>query len=256
MVQKRQTAHKVWISILHNGKYVKQMGEFEPNYVEYNGKEIGRVNVIGTITSKFSSEDKGYVALTLDDGSASIRIKAWKEDALAIEKYKAGDMVQVVGKPKEYNEEIYISPELVSLVPDPNIELLRKLELLKDHGKVSFVSYNVPASTLKQNIPTMNVLRDTKPAFEEEKVSFEEEPMLAQPRAPMKEEKTVIEPAESNRQKLLSLIEKLSGEDGAPVEALIKASGMNEEEVEVITKELLKEGEIYQNRPGRLSILG
>lgn len=253
-MQKRQTAHKIWISMLHNGKYIKRMGEYEPNYVEHNGKEIGRVNIIGTITSKYNTEDKGYVALTVDDGSASIRIKAWKEDALAIEKYKAGDLVQVVGKPKEYNEEIYISPELVTPLPDPNLELLRKLELLRDHGKIRLTNYNVPASTLKQGVPVASVLTTKK--FEEEKIGAEEEKVFNVERAPMKEEKLVVEPAETNRQKILSLIEKLAGDDGAQIDNLIKASGLDEEEVEIITQELLKEGEIYQNRPGRLSILG
>lgn len=255
-MQKRQTAQHAWISMLHNGTYVKQLGEYDPNYVEWEGRAIGRVNIIGTIVAKYVADEKTYVAFTIDDGSASIRIKAWKEDALAIEKYKIGELVLVIGKPREYNEELYLSPEVISPILDPNLELVRKLQLFKQYGYIKIKDkFGIPASTLAQPAPTMNVLSN-KIAMEEERVM--DEPVFRgnEPRAPMKQEVTIQAPGENKRQKILALIEQLAGDEGAPITSIIEHSGFSEEEVEMITQELMKEGEIYQNRPGRLSILG
>ncbi len=149
---KRQTAQKVWISMLHQGSYVKQLGEYDPNFIQYNGMDIARVNIIGTIVAKYVGDNTAYVALTLDDGSGSIRLKAWKEDALVLEKFKPGDLVLVVGKPREYNEEIYISPEIVKKT-EPNYELVRKLELIHLHGKSNVVLARAIPATIAQPPP-------------------------------------------------------------------------------------------------------
>ncbi|MEK6940589.1 MAG: hypothetical protein AABW49_01675 [Nanoarchaeota archaeon] len=240
MVQKRQTAFHVWISMLHNGKFVKQLGEWEPSYIEYKGMVIGRVNIIASIVFKYSADDGTYVALTIDDGSASIRVKAWREDAQNIMKFNAGDLIQFIGRTREYNGEIYLSPEIIAHI-DPNLELLRKNELIKKYGIIRLQEkQDTPQSNLAQKQPMIQVVTTNSTDMIEERIVTE---------------KIIPSTNNSARQIILSTIEKTAGEDGALIESIIKQTGLQEVEVEAIVHELLKEGEIYQHKPGRINIM-
>lgn len=219
--QKRQTAYKVWISDLVNNPFIKQEGEWEPNFVEIKNKKVSRVNIIATIVS--STESKGYLSLTIDDGSGySIMLKTWKEDTKLLEGFKPGDIINVVGRIREYNDQKYITPEIIKKLDNPNWELLRKSELLKEYGK---------------------------PSKKEPRATPEEKPVET------KEEKTkeevvtedIVEetpPSETNRQKIFSIIEKAV--EGIDLNELIEQSNLKEEEINPIIEDLLKEGEIFK----------
>ncbi|MFX0136239.1 MAG: hypothetical protein ACFFDN_21545 [Candidatus Hodarchaeota archaeon] len=76
---------------------------------------------------------KDYGYLIIDDGTETIRIKVWGDD---IRKYKVedlniGDNVDIIGRVREYNDEIFIMPEIISKISDPNWELLRELEKIE-----------------------------------------------------------------------------------------------------------------------------
>jgi len=95
------------------------------------------VRILATIVRKFINEDKSYGFLVLDDGTETIRAKAWREDVELIEKYNEGDIVDVFGRIREFGEEIYIVPEIIIRVDDPNWEILRELEIIYDKFKRS-----------------------------------------------------------------------------------------------------------------------
>jgi len=224
---KRQTAVKVWISNLLNGTYTKQEGEFEPNYIEVSGKQIGRVNLIANVVFRFQSEDGSYLSLTLDDGSFQIRVKAWNEATDILKEIKVGDLINIIGRPRKFNEEIYIVPEIAKKMHDLNWETARKLELFKEYGKPGNVD------TMKQVMP-------------------KEETNINNEGGGVVEEK--IEDSD-DRQKILDLIEKFGIENGIETEEIITKSGMNKEMVEEIILDLLKNGEIYEPKPNVLRIL-
>ena len=123
----RQVAYKVWLNSLHNTQYIKQEG-WDPNYVVLDGKQVSRVHVVATVVGRFMAEDGNYGAITLDDGSDTIRVKAFGPDVKTIEAAEVGKLVRFVGKIKEYNSEIYLSPEIVREV-SPNWLIVHKLEL-------------------------------------------------------------------------------------------------------------------------------
>jgi len=127
----RQTAFKVRLSDVLSGKFIKQEG-MKPSYVlSDSGQKIARVNIIGTVIDKFLSEDGNYSTLTVDDDTDAIRLKAFGEDVSKLEPFNAGDIVTVIGRVREYSDEIYILPEIVKKVDDANYILLRKLDILK-----------------------------------------------------------------------------------------------------------------------------
>jgi RPA family protein len=137
----RQTAKKVSIFSLTHGKWVKKEG-MEPSYIVTDyGEEVARARVLGTVVGKFVSEDENFASLTLDDGTDTIRAKTFKT-AKPLDTVNEGDLVDVIGKVREWNGEIYIIPEIVHKV-DPNTELLRRLEIASKSR--SFTSGRQPA---------------------------------------------------------------------------------------------------------------
>ncbi|MBL7160321.1 MAG: hypothetical protein ISS93_00520 [Candidatus Aenigmarchaeota archaeon] len=129
----RQTAKKVSISLLTHGEWVKKEG-MEPSFVvTASGENISRARIMATVMAKFVAEDEAFASITLDDSTDTIRAKTFKT-AKPIDTVAIGDIVDVIGKVREWNDEIYLIPEVVCAVKDPNIELLRKLELASKGG--------------------------------------------------------------------------------------------------------------------------
>ncbi len=100
-------------------------------YLELGETKISRVNVIGNIVDKYDSEgDKQYSFFTLDDGSGQIKLKVFGEDSLKFKNISQGQTVAVIGTIRNWNNETYIQPEIIS-EKDPKYLLLRKLEIEK-----------------------------------------------------------------------------------------------------------------------------
>lgn len=135
-MQERQVAHKMDIKTVNSGKYVQidrtsEENKYTPNYVEMeDGTQISRVRIMATVLDKYVSEDGNYASLTLDDTTDTIRCKIFKELDI-IETIEKGDLIDLIGKIKEYNEERYLQPEVIVKIENPNFEVLRILELKK-----------------------------------------------------------------------------------------------------------------------------
>jgi len=124
---KRNVAYKLRISDISSGNPVINDERF--NFLDLNGKKIIRVNIIGSIVDKYESEgEKNFVFLTLDDGSGQIKLKAFGEEADKLKNITHGQTVIVIGNIRYFNNEIYISPEIVR-DSDPKYLLVRKIEL-------------------------------------------------------------------------------------------------------------------------------
>ncbi len=126
----RQTAKKVRVLDLMKGEWVRKEG-MEPSYVQTkSGDHVSRARILGTVVGKFQAEDGNFASVTLDDGTDTIRAKTFKT-VKPLDTVNVGELVELIGKVREWNEEVYVIPELVRRVTDPNIELLRRLELLR-----------------------------------------------------------------------------------------------------------------------------
>lgn len=212
----RMTAKKVRIYDVINGKWVKKEG-MEPSYIETSyGDQLSRVRIMGTIVSKFLAEDGNFASITVDDATDTIRAKTFKT-VKPLDAAEVGDIVDVVGKVREYNEEIYIIPEIVLKIRNPNMELLRKLEIMTQLKKHGSIKQKVVASA---------------PAPEEQ------------------EEK--VEPAEKEdlRKKVLEKIE--ASVEGISYSEVIGGMSAPEEEVESVINDLLAEGICYEPTPGKI----
>ena len=235
----RQTAYKVWIKDLVSSEYVKEEGEWKPNYLKIRDKNVSRVNIIANIITTFKNPDNTYASLTLDDGSETIRVKAFRDDISLLENIKPGETILIIGRPREYQNEIYIIPEIIKTVTNPDWVKIRKLELMKLYGSP------IKEERIEQAPKQISQITISKEPEEFPEIkSFVEEEII--------EDSPIV--SETSRQKILNAIEK-SNESGISHEELLFKSDIPKEEAETAIQELLKEGEIYFPRAGFIKIV-
>jgi len=129
---KRHIAFKFRIGDLLIGKPIFDADRF--SFLELGDKKIIRVNVVGNIVDRYDAQgERKYSFLTLDDGSGQIKLKAFQDDVERISGINQGQTVVVIGVLRNFNNETYISPEIVKDL-DPRYLLVRKLELEKDRA--------------------------------------------------------------------------------------------------------------------------
>ena len=207
----RQTAFIVNIKDIINSKYVKTEGEWTPNYLEINSLKVSRINIMGVIISV--SEDENVKSFVLDDGSSSIQVRIFEQDF--DKKLEIGDIVMIIGKPREYNDEKYIVPEIIKDIQNEDWLELRKKQL-KILNKDTVVK---------------------------------EEPIKKQDETNEIKEEIVNSNNESDD--IFSTIKKLDEGEGVYIEELIK----KHPNAEKLVENLLNEGEIFEIKPGKYKLL-
>jgi hypothetical protein len=248
MAMERSVAYKVWISDIFSSEYIKQEG-FNPNYIVLDGNNVSRVNILATVAGKFLSDDGNYGAITLDDGTETIRMKAFGPDVVRITNVEVGHLVRAVGKIKEYNNERYLAPDFAKTIDDPNWVIVQKLEL----GK--------PKEPIEQTEQPMPTLKEEPTPATETPVAIEtpttEAPVAIETPATETPAEVTPEPTPSTEDmpNFIEIIAKLDTGEGADTEAVIGESKMNHEEAKNMIVNLLKDGEIYEPRKGKLKVL-
>ena len=130
-MKERMTAVRASISDITNGSYSNDNG---PHVISPFGVELRRVVLVGFVVNKFYREGdesgkKRFESITLDDGTDTIGVKVWgEEDSDILEGVKGSILALVVGRVREYNDEVYLMPEVVRELKDPNYMSLHLLE--------------------------------------------------------------------------------------------------------------------------------
>jgi len=127
---RRQTAYKIWIQALKVNKGT--VDDSGLAFIPVGDKKVVRVNVIGSIIDKKIGPN--YGSLVLDDGSEIISLRVWGEDLWLVQEREIGELVLVIARLGEFNEQVYLRPEVVKKV-NMDWALLRRLELVKEYGK-------------------------------------------------------------------------------------------------------------------------
>ena len=149
----------LYIADITDGKMSKE-GE-EDSYrwalITANGETVFRLRINGTILdSYFSSGEEGkkaFCALTVDDGTDTIQLKGWEETAEYMNKFTSGNEVEVFGKPRKGEDEIYILPEEIVQIEDHNQELYLRLKKIKRYTKKNF---HLPTQQVVSQMHNMN----------------------------------------------------------------------------------------------------
>ncbi len=130
MFTKRATAVKVKINELINSEFIKNEGEI--GYSLINGVRVSRVNIIATIVNKFVNNEKHSGTIVIDDGFDVINVRAWENEFHLIDNLVIGDLIKIIGRVRMYNDEVYLTPEIIKKV-NPNWFALRFIELNRDN---------------------------------------------------------------------------------------------------------------------------
>ncbi|RLJ02870.1 MAG: hypothetical protein DRP11_02435 [Candidatus Aenigmatarchaeota archaeon] len=245
--RKRLTAVKVPIKSIVTGRYFQQEG-FESNYlITPQGQKVSRVRVMATVMTKFISDDGNYGFLVLDDGTETIRAKAFQNTKIFSD-IDVGDIVDLFGKVRVYADEVYITPEIIRKINDPNWLILRNLEIIKELKRIK-------------------ELKNALERFEKETADLEEIKKLAKAEGLDPEEIEVIyesknvepetkeEDRKALKEEIKGLIDSLDDGSGAKYSDIIEKSSLPESVIEDVINELLSEGTCYEPRPGRIKRL-
>ncbi|MEM4152654.1 MAG: OB-fold nucleic acid binding domain-containing protein [Candidatus Pacearchaeota archaeon] len=225
-IKKRFVAYKVSIGQLIKGKPEFEQERF--SRLVLDGKEIVRVNIIATIVDKFINEDGSYASLTLDDGTGTIRVKAFSENIAMFKDFQLGDTVKIIGLLRFFNDELYILPEIIKDI-DARWLLVRKLELAQEYGNIY--------ENKKEQISNQDSFSSTEIEIENEKIESEKS-----------EEKSL-------RDQIIETIREAEAEEGIDIDKLIMSLKAPVEDINSTIIELLEEGTIFEPKPGRLRIL-
>ncbi|MCX6817859.1 MAG: hypothetical protein NTU57_03300 [Candidatus Aenigmarchaeota archaeon] len=233
----RQTAKKVRVWDIVNGTFVKK-GGFEPSFVKTpSGEEVARARILATIVAKFVAEDGNYAAVTLDDGSDTIRAKTFKT-IKPLDTVEIGDIVDIIGKLREYNGEKYMMPEVVSKVTDPNVEVMRRLEMV----------YKQTAARRAKEFVEKNKSRNPEELRKELSEKFGiENPIID---ALLGDKKAEGGDKGSLKKQLLDVIN--ASKDGIVYSQLMKSVKAKGADIESAVDELLNDGMCYEPSPGRI----
>tara|TARA_Y100000310_G_C20549806_1_gene747473 strand:+ start:360 stop:1001 length:642 start_codon:yes stop_codon:yes gene_type:complete len=160
--QKRQVAYKVTINQIKEKPYVKEAGEWSPNFIQIEGKQVSRVNLLGVIIAVEQQQEGVRNNLLVDDGTGTIALRSFDEKDM-FKGLAVGELVTIIGRPREYGGEKYIATEIVKKVSDPAWMNVRKKELVPITQKESPVKSLPPEQNepgLDPNEKLFNLIRE------------------------------------------------------------------------------------------------
>ncbi len=130
---KRYTAYKLRIGSLLSAKPLLEADRLKA--LDLGDRQVARVNIIANVVDKFIQEgEKKFGSLTLDDASGQIKVKTFGDDVDLFAPFNQGDTVVVIGLVRSWNNEIYLTPDIIKK-KEPSYLLLRKLEVEADMPK-------------------------------------------------------------------------------------------------------------------------
>jgi len=227
----RQIAVKIYIADLILGTYIQEV-EQNPNYLQtIHNQKIYRLNVIAIIIQK---EILGTITNFLMEDSTGTIVARFFEENKYLERFKVGDVVLVVGKVRTYNQEKYISPEIIKKVNPLWLKIrLKELRLVEVSKNISVITTQKEEEQVKIQQPTIIV--------------------TTQPTQMLKEGVVVEDNIILPYQKITQLIRTLDKGEGARIEEIMEKSPL--QNTEEIIETMLKNGDIFQNSPGKVKVL-
>ena len=129
-------AAKVRISDIYEGRFEEVTVNGVRLFRLKTGVSTSLVRIMGVVVHSYINPDGTYAFLTIDDTTGVIDVKAWYDGVNLLltpagEIYQAGNILDVIGRVKSRDENLYINPTLVIKVDNPNWLTVRRLEILR-----------------------------------------------------------------------------------------------------------------------------
>jgi RPA family protein len=246
--QRRQVAKISTTEELNSGKYFQREG-FEPNFLlTPEGRRLSRARIVATVVDTFVNEDETYGSLTLDDGKDTIQVKFFNE-LEEMKEFEEGDILEVVGKVREYQGEIYLNGEILE-ERETEKEMLHQLR-----HKKSVEEWQQMRKTVKQ----LKESGKDQEAIEKEmagKLNEDEVDALLQSFGEEFSTQPGQEDVENLEREVLEAVENLDEGDGADYsEILEQVEDATEDQLEETINSLLSDGTCYEPQPGKIKKL-
>ncbi len=126
-----RAAKKIPIKLLLAGRVISDEKGLR---VETKAGEVSNVRVMGRIVEIFENYEKTYGFFSIDDETGVIQARFFGNNLKLMKKAKLGDLVEIVGRPRTFQDVLYLVPDGFSVLNDINWELLRKLEFADAGG--------------------------------------------------------------------------------------------------------------------------
>ncbi len=201
------------------------------------GEKISRTKIIGSVLEKYIREDKKFGNVIIDDGTECIIVRVFENDLDKIEKVNIGELVFVVGKIKNYNNENYIIPDFIRRLNNPNYEIMFKLEFLNKIIEKKKISDEL--RKLKDQMSEEELINY---AFEKYNIEKEVINVIIQ----SKEDEIDYKPV------ILEIMSKIDVGNGVEINKLLEASKLDKNIAEETINNLINLGEVYEPVVGRL----
>ncbi|MHA1783883.1 MAG: hypothetical protein ACTSVY_07630 [Candidatus Helarchaeota archaeon] len=257
---KRSTAYKLSIEDIKGGDYfVEKRQDREISYIVTPfGLKVNRVRILGDVIlirkyPEESQDNPKSIYLRINDGTEDILVRVYLQsqfnnkylESIKIAKdLEKGNLVDVIGRIRKKEDNIYIVPEIIKKVEDPNIETLRDLEktYLKLKWKKNKLAREEKPVTL--NEPASSNVQDVSEDDFEDKLEAE---------LTYTASKSGIDGEKINS--ILSLIEKLDEGEGVSIEEISTYTNIDKNKLEKTIRQLFEDGTIYERKSGRYKIL-
>jgi len=235
--QQRQVAIICCVKDILEGEYKREEG-WLPNYVlTKSNYKVSRANMIGVVVevNLFEPGKNSYSEIILDDSTGRISAKLFEE----FDKLKGieiGNVVLVIGRPREFGNEKYLLLEIIKKVENKHWVDVRKLEL---NGA------NIQPAQI--HVDKSNKYAEMHEAIENPIVKEESSEEVGKD----------IEITESLMTSIGKYIRQNDKDNGVAVEKIISNFDSNNslEKVEEKIQEMLKQGILFEVRPGIIKFL-
>ncbi|MBI4739356.1 hypothetical protein HY772_07465 [Candidatus Woesearchaeota archaeon] len=231
---RRETAVHVRIADVLAGEYTKREG-WEPNTIDLGNFHFSRVNLLGVIVSgRATGEGLASSVLVLDDGSGQIVLRSFDTRSFSV---VVGDLVLVIGRPREFAGERYVVPEIVRKLDNPKWVDVRKRELELLDG---------------ERLDKRNAGDAASGATGQQKSASDESTTIVVSEEAISNVNT--QPAKSNpAERILEVIRAKDLGSGVAFEDI--SAACPESDVEAFLRRLIESGDVFELRAGKYKSL-
>ena len=246
--QSRQVAKISTTQELNSGKYFQREG-FEPNFLlTPDGRRLSRARIVATIVDMFQNDDETYGSITLDDGNDTIQVKFFNE-LHVMDDFRNGDIIEVTGKVREYQGEIYLNGEILN-AQKPEKEMLHQLRYEKTLEEWQQIRETV--KQLKESGKEQDEIEKEMAG----KLNENEVDAVLQSFGESFDQAETEEDRENLEREVLEAVEQLDEGEGADYsEILEQVEEADEDQLEDTINSLLSDGTCYEPKPGKIKKL-
>ncbi len=243
---------------------------------------MSKIHILGTV---LNIEKQGNITnILIDDGTGSIIIRSFEENK-TIESLTTNKIIRCIGRIREYNEQIYIFPEIIK---ETNTGWLHWLHSKLNNSKETSTTKKAKTKTTKQPKSKMQNLNSAPGKSNFPSTKTEIEPIQKQIKAkkdqeakqnlqievknnetkpkiekPLQTKETPSKPKipkqeEQNQnpyELLINIIKNKDSGQGVPIESIIQETKENIKEASKFIEKMLEQGDIFQNAPGKVKVL-